>query len=75
MKKQNKTKIGLWSVVKAKVVDLEKITREGKIRSIRKKLVGCLQTVEGKKKFLLQFEYGKNKYISSSLLVFLSSKE
>ena len=37
--------------------------------------MGCSQAVVGKKKFLLQFEDGHKKQISSSSLVFLSSKE
>ena len=36
VKKHNKTKIGVGSVVKAKVVYLEKITKEGIMRSISK---------------------------------------
>ena len=38
-------------------------------------MVGCIHSVLGKKKFLIQFEYGQKKEISSSLLVFLSLKE
>ena len=38
-------------------------------------VVGGVQAVAGKKKFLVKFEYGKNKEISDYLLVFLSSKE
>ena len=36
MKNQTKTKIGVGSVVKAKVGELEKITREGRSRRMRK---------------------------------------
>ena len=75
MKKQNKTKIGVGSVVKSKVGDLEKITREGRSRRTRKEVALCVQDVAGKKKFLFQFEDGQKKEISSSSLVFLSSKE
>ena len=39
VKKQNKTKIRLGSVVKANVGELEKITREGRISSIRKEVM------------------------------------
>ena len=42
---------------------------------IRKEVVRYVQGMVGKKKFLVQFEYVQNKEISSSLLVFLSSKE
>ena len=37
--------------------------------------MGCVHAVVGKKKFLVQFEDGKKKEISSSSLVFLSLKE
>ena len=36
--------------------------------------MGCVHRVVGKKNFLVQFKDGKKKEISSSLLVFLSSK-
>ena len=75
MKKQNKTKIGVGSVVKAKVGESEKIKREGRSRRMRKYVVGCVQSVVGKKKLLVQFKDGHKKGISSSSLVFLSSKE
>ena len=75
MKKQTKTKIGVVSVVKAKVGELEKIKREGRSRRMSKEVVGFVQSVVGKKKFLVQFEDGKKKEISSSSLVFLSLKE
>ena len=75
MEKQNKTKIGVGYVVKAKVGELEKITREGRIRRMRKYVVGCVQSVVGKKKFLVQFEYGQKKETSSSSLVFLILRE
>ena len=38
-------------------------------------MVGFVQDVTGKKKFLVQFEDGQNKYISTYSLVFLSLKE
>ena len=38
-------------------------------------MVECVQSVVGKKKLLVQFEDGQKKEISSSSLVFLSSKE
>ena len=75
MKKQNKTKIGVGSVVKAKDGELENITREGRSRMMRKEVVGCFQSVVGENKFPVQLEYGQKKEISSSSLVFLSSKE
>ena len=47
MNKQTKTKIGVGSVVKAKVGELEKITGEGRSRRIRKEVAGCVQRVIG----------------------------
>ena len=61
-------------VVKAKVKESE-ITRDGRIRSTRKDVVEYVQDVVGNNKLLVKFEYGPKKYISSSSLVFLSSKE
>ena len=75
MTKQTKTKIGVGSVVKAKVRELEKITREGRRRRMRKEVVGCVQRVVGKNKFLVLFEDRQNKEIGSCLLVYLSEKE
>ena len=72
MKKQTKKKIGVGSVVKAKVGELEKITREGRSRRMSKEVMGCVQSVVGKKKFLVQLDDGQKKEISSSSLVFLS---
>ena len=56
MKKQTKTKIGVGSVVKAKVGELDKITREVRIRRTRKYVVGYFHSVLGNKKFLTQFK-------------------
>ena len=75
MTKQTTTKIGVGSVVKANVGELEKITREGISRRMRKNLVGCVQSVLGEKKFLVLFKDGQKKEIGSSLLVYLSEKE
>ena len=58
MTKQTKTKIGVGSVVKADVGELEKITREGRRRRTRKEAVVCVHSVVGKKNFLVLFEYG-----------------
>ena len=64
IKNQTKTKIGVGSVVKATVGELEKIKMEGRSGRMRKEVVGCVKAVLGKKKFLVQFEYGQKKYIS-----------
>ena len=38
-------------------------------------MVGCVQSVVGKNKFLVLFEDGLNKYIGSCSLVYLNEKE
>ena len=75
MTKQINKKIGVGSVVKAKVGELEKITRDGRSRRMRKEVVGCVQSVVGKKKFLVLFKDGQKKDMGSCLLVYLSEKE
>ena len=71
VKKQTKTEIWVGFFVKAEVGELENITREVRIRSTRKAVVGFVQDVMGKKKLLFQFKYGHKKEISSYFLVFL----
>ena len=73
--KHTKTKIVVGSVVKAKVGYLEKITRKGITRSIMKVMIGCVQSVVEKNKFLFLFEDGQKKDIGSCLLVDLNKKE
>ena len=53
------------SLIKEKVGNIEEKTREGISRSTRKDVVGCVQCVVSKKRFLVQFEYGKKKYMSA----------
>ena len=55
MTKQTKTKTVVGSVVKSKVGELEKITRKGRSRRMRKDVVGGVQRVVGKNKFLVIF--------------------
>ena len=74
-KKRIKTKIGVGSVVKAKVGDMEENTSEGRSRSISKEVEGCFQDLVGKNILLFQFVDGKKKDMSSSSVVFLYSKE
>ena len=62
-------------IVKAMVGDMEENTREGRSKIIRKELVGCVQNVVGKKRFLVQFGDGQKKDMSFVSLVFLSTKE
>ena len=71
MKENNwiKTKIGVGSVVKSKVREMEDNTREVRIRSMSKEVLGCVQDVLGKKRSLVQFEYEYKKdmiYVSLS---------
>ena len=40
-----------------------------------KEVVGCVHAVVGKKKFLVKFEYGKRRYMSSSFLLYVCFKE
>ena len=75
MTKQTKTKIGVGSVVKTKVGELENIIGDGSIRRTRKEMVVCVQSVAGKKNLHVLFEDGQKKEIVSSLLVYLSEKE
>ena len=65
MTKQTKTKIGVGSVVKAEVEELEKFTRKGRSRRMSKEMVGCVQRVVGKNNFLVLFEDGQKKEIGS----------
>ena len=75
MTKQTKTKIVGGSVVKAKVGELEKITRKGRSRRMRKEVVGCAQSAVDKNKFLVLFEDGQKKEIGSCSLAYLNDKE
>ena len=75
MTKQTKTKIVVGSVVKAKVGELEKITRKGRTRRMRKEVVGCVQSVVGKNIFLVLFKDGQQKQIGYCSLVYLNEKE
>ena len=75
MTNQTKTKIVVGSVVKAKVGELEKITRKGRSRRMRKDVVGGVQSAVGKNKFLVLFGNGQKKEIGSCSLVYLNDKE
>ena len=75
MTKHTKTKIGVGSVVKAKVGELENTTREGRIRRMKKEVVGCVQRGIGKNKLLVLFKDSQKKEIGYFLFVYLSEKE
>ena len=71
-KKQIKTKIGVGSVVKAKVGEMEVNTREGSSTRTGKDVVGCVHNMLGQNKLLVKFEDGQKKKIGfSSLCVFM----
>ena len=74
-KKRSKKKIGVGSLVKAKVRNMEENTREGGIRSMRKDVVGFVQSLVGKNEFLFKFEYGQKRDMGSCLLVYVCSKQ
>ena len=74
-KKRNKTNIGVGSVVKAKVGEAEENTREGRIRRMRKDLMGCFQDVMGEKKLLAQLKKNQKKEMISCSIVYVCSRE
>ena len=51
-------KIGVGSVVKSKVGDLENIIKEVRSRRMSKEVVGFVQAMAWKKNFIFQFEDG-----------------
>ena len=63
-KKRINIKIRVGYVVKAKVREMEENIRKRRIRSMRKEVVGHVQTVVGKKNILFQFKDGKMKDMS-----------
>ena len=75
MKKQTKTKMRVGFVVKAKVGELEKITREGIISRMMKEVMGCVHILVGKKNFFVLFEDRHKKEIGYCSLVYLNEKE
>ena len=69
-KNQNNTRIRVGYVVKYKVGELEKITRNGRSRRMRIEVAVYAHDVAAEKKLLLKLENGQKKEIISSLLVF-----
>ena len=55
--KQSKNKIAVRSWLSENFVYMEEKTREGRTRSTMKEVVGCVQSLLGKNKFLVQFKY------------------
>ena len=62
-------------VVKAQVLYMEENKRYRRSRRTSKEVVGCVQAVVGKNKFLVQFEYGQKKQMSYFFIVYLCLKE
>ena len=54
--KFTKKKIGVGPVVKEKVRYIEENTSEGRIRRMRKDMVGCVEALVVKKKCLIHFK-------------------
>ena len=54
--KCTKKKIGVGPVVKEKVRYIEENTSEGRIRRMRKDMVGCVEALVVKKKCLIHFK-------------------
>ena len=61
-------KIVEGTVVKAKIVELEEEVRAGHSRRMRKELSVVVQGVLGRRKFLVRFQNGCEKNISSNKL-------
>ena len=74
-KKRTKPKIWVGSLIKAKVGNMEENTREGRSRRMSKDVVGCVHSVVGKKKFLVQFEDGQKRDMRSCSLVYICWKQ
>ena len=73
--KQGKMKIIFGLVVRAKVGEMDEKTREGGSIRMMKEVVGCAQTVVGKKKFCIQFKDDKYKYMSTGQLMMVLGEE
>ena len=61
-------KILVGTVVKSNICELEEEVRAGNSRSMRKELTGVVQGVSGKRRFLVRFQYGCKKNLSSNQL-------
>ena len=63
------------TVVKAKIGELEEELSVGSSRSMRKELTGVVQGVSGKRRFLVRFQNGCEKNLSSNQLTVMISHE
>ena len=73
-KKRVNTKIGVGSVVKAKVGDMGDNIREGRISGISKDVVVCAQAMLSNKKILFHLKDAEKKEMGSLLLQFYVRK-
>ena len=74
-KKRIKTKIVVGSVAKVKVGEMDEKTTEGRSRSKRKEVMGCVQAVVGKKNPLVQSKDRQRREMRDSSLSNLCEKE
>ena len=54
--KRSNMKIGVGSIVTAKIEEMEEKTREGISRRTNNEAMCCVKAMVGKKKFILQFK-------------------
>ena len=63
------------TVVKAKIGELEEEVRVGSSRRMRKELTGVVQGVSGRRRFLVRFQNGCKKNLSSNQLTVVAAHE
>ena len=73
--KLSKMKTGVGSFVTAEVEEAEENTMEGRSRGVMSQVVGCVQALVGKKKFIVQSKDRQRREMSSSLWLYVSSKD
>ena len=73
-KNQIKKIINVGSSMNLKFREMDDKKMEGIIRSVRKEVVSCVRTMLGKNNFLVKFEYGHKREISTSSMPYLCSK-
>ena len=68
-------KIVVGTIVNAKIGDLEEELRVGGSRRMRKELNGVVQGVSGRRRFLVRFQNGCEKNLSSNQLTVVTAQE
>ena len=63
------------TVVKAKIGELEEEVRVGSSRRMRKEFTGVVQGVSGRRRFLVRFQNGCEKNLSSNQLTVVTAHE